>query len=285
MQLRIRAAAPGDATTCGQICYDAFAAIAARHGFPPDFPSVEAATTLTSELIRNPGFFGVVAERAGIVVGSNFLDERSTILGVGPVSVEPASQDRQIGRALMTAVVDRSAARGAAGVRLVQVAYHTRSMSLYAKLGFEIREPLAAVQGTSLARPIPGYAVRPATEADVGACDALCVRVFGHDRNGELVDAVAQRSAKVVERTGRISGYTTGIGHFTHSVAETNEDLAALISTAEEFRGPGFLVPLRNTGLLRWCLRRGLRVVYLANLMTIGRYQEPRGAFLPSILY
>lgn len=286
MQLRIRAAAIADVTACGQICYDAFAAIAARHGFPPDFPSVEAATTLTSELISHPGFFGVVAERAGRVVGSNFLDERSTILGVGPVSVEPASQDRQIGRALMTAVLDRSAASGAAGLRLVQVAYHTRSISLYAKLGFEIREPLAALQGPPLKLPpIRGDAVRQATEVDLAACNALCVRVFGHDRNGELVDAVARRSAKVVERQGRVSGYTTGIGHFTHSVAETNDDLAALISAAEEFPGPGFLVPLRNTGLLRWCLRHGLRVVYLANLMTMGLYQEPRGVFLPSILY
>jgi len=87
------------------------------------------------------------------------------------------------------------------------------------------------------------------------------------------------------KRQGRISGYTTGIGHFAHSVAETNDDLAALIGAAEEFSGPGFLVPLRNTELLRWCLQHDLRVVYMGNLMTIGLYQEPRGAFLPSILY
>jgi hypothetical protein len=113
----------------------------------------------------------------------------------------------------------------------------------------------------------------------------VCRRVFGHDRNGELVDAIAQRSAKVVTRQGRISGYTTGIGHFAHSVAETNDDLTALIGAAEEFSGPGFLVPLRNTELLRWCLQHDLRVVYMGNLMTIGLYQEPRGAYLPSILY
>jgi GNAT superfamily N-acetyltransferase len=274
-----------DAATCGRICYEAFAAIADRHVFPPDFPSVDAATAITSGMIRHPGFFGIVAEHEGKVVGSNFLDERSTILGVGPISVEPPSQDRQIGRALMNAVLDRSAARGASGVRLVQVAYHTRSMSLYAKLGFDIREPLAAVQGNPLTLQIPGYAVRPATEPDLAACNALCIRVHGHDRNGELVDAIAQGSAKVVERQGRISGYTTGVGHFSHSVAETNDDLAALIGAAEEFSGLGFLVPLRNTELLRWCLRHDLQVVYMANLMSIGLYQEPRGAFLPSILY
>jgi len=285
MQLRIRAAALDDAAVCGRICYEAFAAIAGRHGFPSEVPSVQAGTALTSRLIRNPGFFGVVAELDGTVVGSNFLDERSTMRGVGPVSVDPAVQDRQIGRALMTAVLERSAARGAPGVRLVQVAYHTRSMSLYAKLGFDVREPVAVVQGAPLALALPGYAVRTATEPDLDACNALCRRVFGHDRNGELAEAIAQRSAKVVTRQGCISGYTTGIGRFAHSVAETNDDLAALIGAAEEFSRAGFLVPLRNTELLRWCLQRDLRVVYMGNLMTIGLYQEPRGAYLPSILY
>jgi predicted N-acetyltransferase YhbS len=283
MELQIRPAAMEDAATCGQICYDAFAAIAGRHGFPPEIPSLDAAIALTSGLISNPGFFAIVAECEGRIVGSNFLDERSMILGVGPISVEPTSQDRQLGRALMTAVLDRSAARGAPGVRLVQMAYHNRSLSLYTKLGFDIREPLAALQGPPLELQIHGYAVRPATEADVDACNALCVRVLGHDRNGELVDAIALRNAKVVERQGRISGYATGIGYFTHSVAETNDDLAALIGAAEEFSGPGFLVPLRNTELLRWCLQHGLRIAHMHNLMSIGLYQEPRGALLPSI--
>src|SRR6185437_9598812 len=199
MQLQIRAAAMDDAALCGRICYDAFEALADRHGFPPDFPSVEAATALISGMISHPGFFGIVAEHEGRVVGSNFVDERSTVLGVGPISVEPRSQDRRVGRALMTAVMDRSAARGAPGVRGVQVAYHTRSMSLYADLGFDIREPLAAVQGNPLALQIPGYAVRPATGPDLDACNALCIRVHGHDRKGELVDAIAQHSARIVE--------------------------------------------------------------------------------------
>jgi hypothetical protein len=111
------------------------------------------------------------------------------------------------------------------------------------------------------------------------------VRVHGHDRRGEFKDAVAQRTARVVERHGRITSYTTGIGFFAHSVAETNDDIAALIGAAEEFPGAGFLVPMRNTELLRWCLGRGLRVTYMMNLMTMGLYQEPRGAFLASVGY
>lgn len=285
MRIEIRAATVADAQDCGRICFESFRAIADRHGFPPDFPSVQAARDLTARLITHPGFFGVVAERDGTVVGSNFLDERSTILSVGPITVDPEAQDHRIGRALMGAVLEECATRRAPGVRLLQVAYNNRSMSLYAKLGFDVRESFAAVQGGRVDTRIPGYAVRGATSHDLQACDDLCVYVHGHDRTGELQEAIGRGEARVVERGGRITAYTTGIGFFTHSVAETNDDLIALIASAEHFSGPGLLVPLRNTALLRWCLDHALRVVYMLNLMTMGLYQEPRGAFLASIGY
>lgn len=281
----LRRAVPGDAEECGRICHDAFAAIATRHGFPPDFPSVDVAVGLVSALIANPAFFSVIAERGGRVLGSNFLDERSMIAGVGPITVDPDAQNHQVGRALMKAVLDRARERHAPGVRLLQVAYHNRSMSLYAKLGFDIREAFAAMQGIPPRLEIPGYRVRPATEVDADACNAICRRVHGHDRNGELREAVTSGAAHVVERNGRITGYTTGVAFFAHSVAESNDDLQALIAAAESFPGPGFLVPLRNTDLFRWCLAHGLRVFYVMNLMSIGLYQEAKGAFLASVLY
>jgi predicted N-acetyltransferase YhbS len=285
VKIRIREATPDDANQCGRICHDAFAAIAEYHRFPPDFPTVDIAIGAVSGLIAHPGFFGVVAEDDGQILGSNFLDERSMIRGVGPITVDPDVQNRRIGLALMDAVLQRGAQHRAPGVRLLQSAYHNRSMCLYAKLGFDVREPFAVMQGNPLGLKVPGAAVRPATEADAQACDAVCVRVHGHDRAGEVRDAIAQGTARVVERNDRITGYTTGVALFGHSIAETNDDLMALIGAAEEFGGPGFLVPMRNTELLRWCLAHGLRVVSMMNLMTIGLYQEPRGAFLASVLY
>jgi len=169
----------------------------------------------------------VVAEHDGKIVGSNFLDERSSIAGVGPITVDPQVQDRQVGRALMNAVLERSRERHAPGVRLLQVAYHNRSLSLYAKLGFDIREGFAAMYGDPLGLEIPGYSVRAATVADVGACDAICAQVHGHDRDAELRDGIAQGTARVVERNGRITGYTTAIDFGGHSVAETNDDIQA----------------------------------------------------------
>jgi hypothetical protein len=219
------------------------------------------------------------------VVGSNFLDERSTVAGIGPITVDPAVQNRAVGRQLMQHVLDRVTQRHFPGVRLVQAAYHNRSLSLYAKLGFVAREPLSTMQGAPLATQIPGYTVRPATERDLDACNQVCVKVHGHDRRGELLDAIKQGTATLVEHGGRITGYATPVAFFGHAVGETNEELKALIGAAPAFPGPGFLLPTRNGELFRWCLDHGLRVVQPVTLMSVGLYNEPAGAFLPSVLY
>jgi predicted N-acetyltransferase YhbS len=81
-------------------------------------------------MIDHPGFYGVVAERDGKVIGSNFLDERSTIVGIGPITVDPTVQNQGVGRRLMQAVIDRAASRGVPGVRLCQATFHrARSVS------------------------------------------------------------------------------------------------------------------------------------------------------------
>jgi hypothetical protein len=65
----------------------------------------------------------------------------------------------------------------------------------------------------------------------------------------------------------------------------SNQAIQALIGHAREFPGSGFLVPTRNTQLFRWCLAQGLRVVQPMTLMSAGLYNEPAGAFLPSVTY
>ena len=131
----------------------------------------------------------------------------------------------------------------------------------------------------------PGYAVRRAREADVLAASEICRRVHGHDRREEVLDAVRNGSATVVEHDGRLTGYATDVGFFGHAVAVSTEDLKALIAGAPTFSGPGFLVPVRDNDLFRWCLECGLRVVQPMTLMSVGDYQQPRGAFLPSVLF
>jgi GNAT superfamily N-acetyltransferase len=283
--VQIRRATPADAEVCGKICYEAFASLARQHNFPEDFPSVEVGVGLLSFMFSHPSFYCVVAEQGGKLIGSNCLDERNPISGVGPITVDPKTQNRTAGRQLMHAVMKRSEDRKFAGIRLVQEAYHNRSLALYAKLGFVIREPLSCMQGAGMRKATPGFQVRTAKPPDLAACNDLCVRIHGHDRGGELSDGIQDGSAVVVESRGRITGYASSFAFFGHGVGETNEDLFALLASASEFQGPGILIPNRNAALFRWCLENGLRVVQQATLMTIGLYNEPAGAYFPSITY
>lgn len=285
VDLVLRPGTADDAAECGRICFEAFAGLAREHAFPPDVPSPEMGIALIESFLTHPGFYSVVAEFDGRIVGSNFLDERSPVVGVGPITIDPGMQNRGVGRRLMRDVMQRSAERRVPGIRLLQSGYHTRSFSLYASLGFAFRETLACMQGPAILRTVPGHTVREATDADLAACNEVCRRVHGVDRGGEVADALKQGSVRVVEDEGNVTGYATDLAFFAHAVAETTTGLQALIASAPTFGGPGILVPASNSLLLQWGLANGLKVVQLMSLMTIGLYNEPAGAYLPSILY
>ena len=286
-----------DADKVGKIIFEAFSAVANKHSFPPDFPSVNVAKGLASSLLSNPRFYSIVAEDntsnggedKNSIVGSNFLDERSNIVaGVGPLTIDPKYQNKGTGRQLMINVLERAKNKNFPAIRLLQASYHSRSLALYTTLGFEVREPISNMQGKPIQEAIPGRSVRAATESDTESCNTICKTVHGHDRNGELQDSIKQGSAKVVLHENKITGYTCGLTFFNHSVGLTNDDLKALISSAtndDSYGGPGILIPSRNTQLFRWCLNNGLRLVQQLTLMTIGLYNEPAGSYMPSILY
>ena len=73
MTIKLRPGTPADAGACGVICHAAFHAVCTRHGFPPDFPSAQVAGATMAGLLGHPGFYSVVAEQDGRIVGSNFL--------------------------------------------------------------------------------------------------------------------------------------------------------------------------------------------------------------------
>jgi predicted N-acetyltransferase YhbS len=281
----IRRAAPGDAVACGQICFDAFSTINQAHGFPCDFPSSEVTIGLLTALFSDPHLYCVVAESDGQILGSNCLDEGSIIFGVGPITIDPAVQSRGVGRDLMQDVISRANEQGAAGIRLVQAAFHNRSLSLYQSLGFDVREPLSCMQGKTVQRTVPGCAVRSAELADLEACNDVSRRVHGFARSTDLKQGIDRGTALVVERDGRITGYASHLALFGHAVADSNLDMQALIASADSFGGSGILIPSRNNALFRWCLANGLRVVQPMTLMTMGLYNEPSGAWLPSVLF
>jgi hypothetical protein len=285
MGYQMRPGRPDDAEICGRICYDAFYAIATRHGFPPDFDTPEAATGLISVLLGQADFYSVVAESGGRIVGSNFLGERSCVVGVGPVTDCPGCAGRRRGH-----VPD--AGRDGAGQCPQGAGYPIGAGHVSHPLAVVVREaglpgsgPVGLHERADPRRRGPRVS-HPA--GGVGGYRGMwpgCRHVHGHDRNGEVVEAVARGSAVVVERAGRVTGYATSLGLFGHAVGETNEDIEALLSSAERFDGPGVLVPTSNTELFAWCLNQGFRVIQLATLMTSGFYQQPRGAAVCSVFF
>jgi predicted N-acetyltransferase YhbS len=114
-------------------------------------------------LIAHPEFHGVVAETDGRIVGSNFLDTRSLIGGIGPITIDPSVQNTGIGRQLMQTIMEHAVAKKMSGIRLVQDAFHNRSLCLYARLGFVTREPLSVMQGPPLKLRLAGF-TRPADD-------------------------------------------------------------------------------------------------------------------------
>ena len=287
--VELRTIERADGAECARVIYEAFGGLHDHHRFQRDFPTLQAAEQLTSVLIAHPSIWGVVAESDGRIVGSNFVDERGRIRGLGPVTVDPRAQGRGVGRLLMQAALERS--RGAAGIRLLQDSFNVGSLSLYVSLGFEVKEPAVVISGRPVTDPTAGIEVRPLESADLQECEELCLKIHGFERTNELRDAihVPALSPFVAVRDGHITAYATTLTFFpaAHAVADTEADIRALIlgAVAAEEQPASFLLPTRQAGLFRWCLDEGLRVIKPVTYMSIGEYREPTGCWIPSILY
>ena len=286
--VEIREMTPDDCAECGRILYAAFLDIAERHGFPPDFPSLEASRGLMGFIQSSS--YGVVALRDGRILGSNFLKEGDPVAAVGPISVDPEIQESGIGRVLMEAVIERG--RRSQAVRLVQDAFNRTSMALYASLGFDVRDPLVLLSGlprAATASESAGTRVRRLAEGDLDACAALCQRVHGITRTSELRSGLRSFRGFVAQRDGRVTAYasTLHLWFVAHAVAETSADMRALIMAAAAASDEplGFLLPTRQAELFRFLLAAGMRIVKPMTLMSTGPYQEPAGFYLPSVGY
>jgi GNAT superfamily N-acetyltransferase len=287
--MNIRRVTTADAENVGQIMYKAFRRIADRHNFPHDFPSVESAMGMAEMAINSSDIIGFVAENGvGRFLGSNFLWKHNRIAGVGPITVDPDAQAKGVGRALMRAVIE--AGRDMSGIRLVQDAFNTTSLPLYASLGFNVVEPLVIMQGTPKGELSRETKVRLLEEKDFAACAELCQMIHKFDRSRELEQFSQMFPAFVAERDNRVVAYASAptLWQMNHAVAESLEDMQNLLVGAARLaqeKPLAFLLPIRQAELFRWCLSQGLKVVKPMNLMVMGAYQEPSGCFLPSVIY
>ena len=244
MGITIRPAVASDAEACGRIIFDAFKDIADRHAFPRDFPSVEIATQLAHAFIASP--FRVRRRRRARRPGGRIELSR------GRRSDPRRRADHR--RSERAGPRRRPAADGGGGRARArcrrhpaggQDAFNTRSMALYASLGFDVMEPLLLVSGRPRSGPVAGVEVRPLADADMGACEALCRKVHGITRNGEVRDAGKLFRPLVVTRNGRLTGYLTAPTFWimNHGVAETDEDMTALIARRRRHQPGSGVVP------------------------------------------
>ena len=270
----------------GRICFEAFRQVSEGHGFERDFPDAETAANVNGLIQGLPGSFQVAARVDGRLAGSNFLLHSDGVAGLGPITVDPACHGRGIGRRLMQAALDHAARHGVQQVRLLQDTYNTTSISLYASLGFDVREPVGLMKVAPPAEP--DGTVRRAQVGDLPALEDLCVRFYKTNRRNELAVWIERGFAVLVHETrGHIRGYLAP-GKLGHGVAETEAVAMALISQITRYAGPGwdiFFCPLRNTSLYRAALKSGCRLSKIMTLMTLGPYEEPSPVWMPSIAY
>jgi ribosomal protein S18 acetylase RimI-like enzyme len=279
-------AEPQHISELGRICYEAFKDIADRHGFAPDFPSVQVARKAVGMMVEREDFYGVAAIVSGELAGSNFLSLTDPVAGVGPITVDCAFQGRDLGRALMQDVIDHARRNNIARVRLLQDTFNTASLSLYASLGFEVKHVVAEMQLNAAVKA--DSSVRPVQEEDIDALDELCLKNYKTSRRNELSSAVRTAFSPVLrERGGKFTGYLIP-GLFGHGVAETPDDAVALATQAARLiphERARSLCPLEDGPLFRAFLKAGCRTVKMLNVMALGPYEEPASVWMPSILY
>jgi predicted N-acetyltransferase YhbS len=287
MTITIRKATQKDADTCARIIFDAFKDIAKQHNFPCDFVGPELAHHIVDSCIPDPRCYCVVAEIDGTIVGSNFLDERDAVRGVGPITVDPSCQSKGVGRKLMEAVIERG--QGAPSIRLVQEAYNRTSLALYASLGFDAVEPLVILMGKLTGQLSHGAEIAPMREEDLEDVSRLCIHVHGFDRTNELRDNIKRMKPFVLRRTGMLTAYCGAANFYllNHGAAFREQDMRDLmIGASMAMNEPfGLLLPHRQADLFRWCLSQKMRIMKPMTLMSMGEYHQPRGTFFPSISY
>ncbi len=282
----LRKAEANDAKGIAKAWYSAFSGVTDRHGFPRDFESEDEVHELTDHILELPNGQTTVLVRDGEIIGGASLWTSETVAGIGPVFVSPEYQSGGYGGMLFNEVLRNAEAFNQESVRLTQAAFNLVSLSLYAKRGFQVKEPLVVMMNPPGARAMPsGYSVRPATPDNAAPMDELFRRSHGHSRRADIDGAIEHGTARVTLKDGEMVGYATDLGFLGHAVATRNEGLYALIASVEEFTMSGIFVPTRNAELFAWCLANGMQARSPWNLMVRGWYQTPAGPFLPSALY
>jgi ribosomal protein S18 acetylase RimI-like enzyme len=228
---------------------------------------------------------GLVSERDGRIVGTalrfRWGPRHATI---GLVVVSPACQGRRIGMRLMEALLD--------GLEECTVLLHATSdgRGLYERLGFvrigEIRQHQGLAQAAPLIAPGAGRRLRPATEADLPALQALDEAARGMPRPALLAELLRKAEAAVVlDEDGTPRGFAMlrrfGNGQCIGPVVAPAADGAKLLIAHLVGLNAGRFTRIDidfDTGLAEWIEGLGLLRVDAPTTMLRGAElkQDPR---------
>jgi predicted N-acetyltransferase YhbS len=285
MALELVPAEPQHVSQIARICFEAFGEVHDRGCGVRDFPSEDVARQVLEMLVQRNDFYGVVALSGGQPVGSNFLSLMDPVAGVGPITVDRSRQTQGVGRVLMQDVIKYAQHNDIEQVRLLQDSFNVASLSLYASLGFEVKDAVALMQAAPA--PEADRKVRQVAETDLPAIEELSKRIYKNSRRNEVAAAARYGfSALLRERQGHITGYLIA-GTFGHGVAETEEDALALVGEAARRLPPDlarFFCPLSEGNFYRTALQAGCRAIKVMNYMTLGPYKHPNEVWMPSVL-
>lgn len=290
----MRPATEADIESIAQICQDAFAAFNSYYGQPNTWPpreendlSKQIAEWKTShQCIEYVVAVSVDSEGNEIeVLGSNGIDLRDSVGGIGIISVKTTSQTQGLGRVLMKSVMEMGQKRGVERMSLMVDGMNHGAFGLYTSLGFNVVEFCVWLDGLvsdeeeegALQRAeASGITVRRMGQDDVLNCNCLFETSFGFSRVNGIRDSRADKlkdTALVAARaTGQgkedIVGYTTMLNASGHYLAQNGEILEAMIAFGSRMLKSNSMLPSlsfhlmarHNPLVLRWALKVGFRI-------------------------
>ena len=284
-QITLMRPLPEHTQELGRIGHEAFKAIYDRLDLPPTTPSAAAGQQAIELFMGRDDIYSVAALIDGKPVGSNFMWLLDVVAGIGPLTVDPAYQGQGVGRALMLDALAYAERHAIERVRLMQDSFNPASLSLYASLGFTVKEAVAYLHAAPATAPDP--AVRPMTTADLPAIADLSTRIYKVSRRNEAAAAGTLGSTPLLmERDGRVTGYF--MAPSGHGVAEAEDDVLALVGEAARRFSPRpvrFYCPLSEASCYQKALQAGHRTIKVMNLMALGPYEPPDKVWMPSVLY
>jgi N-acetylglutamate synthase-like GNAT family acetyltransferase len=233
--------------------------------------------------VQQEQVYSIGAFEDGAARGSNHLELWDEVAGIGPVSVDVASQGGGIGRTMMQDVIKHARSSGFDRIRLLQDAFNMRSLALYASLGFDVKEPVAYLELNATIGVDANF--RAAGVQDFEQMEALCREVYGISRRNEVATLLQAGFPAFVIDSGRIRGYlmATAIGH---GVAEDDDTMLKLYAGIGASMPDAMSnLPMRSGELYRRALAAGHRNRKVMNLMALGAYDDPRGTWVPSVLF